>query len=168
MARKHLGNSLKTTKKKEEKISLYSFRRSGQNTRHKIVVFVFPCIIIINLPSFTSGAQLVFMWKTSFQSDMAKHGEKGNAWKGPWGKEESAAAKSIKLWFTRLCQTVDPPHRAIVSTGSLDFNKITVGIPNLSNAHNFMEPKSSVFSKVTPHTHMQNTSFLLNSPCWDV
>lgn len=52
----------------------------------------------------------------------------------------------------------------LVSTGSQDFKKITFGFPNLSNAHNFMEPKSSVFSKVTPRTHMRNTS-LLNFPC---
>lgn len=41
----------------------------------------------------------------------------------------------------------------LVSTGSRDFKKITFGFPNLSNVHNFMEPKSSVFGKVTPHTH---------------
>lgn len=35
--------------------------------------------------------------------------------------------------------------------------KITFGFPNLSNAHNFREPKSSVFSKVTPHTHTCKT-----------
>lgn len=98
--------------------------------------------------------------------------KKGEASNGLWGLERggwrvSAAAKSIKLWFTRLWQTVYPPHRVIVSARSQDFKKITFGFPNLSNAHNFMEPKSSVFSKVTPHTHMHNTS-LVNFPCWDV
>lgn len=78
MARKHLGNSLKTTKKRKRKY-VYTALGLQEWIKHKIQ----DCSLCISLYHYNKPP-VIHLWsatcvhvKASFQSDMAKHGERG-------------------------------------------------------------------------------------------